>query len=732
MTATLIDLALKATLVLVAAGAVALLLQRRSAAVRHLVWTAALTGIVVLPLGSFALPDWRVGLPSPVFTRNDVEEGRREETSRETVAPRSSATDARARPDDSPRRRSSTSSLDVAQIIGATWLAGVALLLVWLSAGLARIALLARSSRVVDDPRWLDLAARLGREAGVTRPVTLRRSWGPAMPMTWGVWRPTILLPAGADAWPADRRRDVLLHELAHIRRHDVLTQLVASIACALYWFHPLAWVAARRLRVERERACDDQVIRSGRRASDYAAHLLDVARSLTGARLAPLAAVAMARRSQLADRLLDVLDARRDRAGVSARVAAPVWVAAALVVLPLGALNRVEEERRLSSTPVLDVSRREPWSIDSLKGCDGGRSRSRSTSHNVDDHGMTISVSVGRCRVRFEVDGDVRFTPDFADVASITGGQAFLEMNDGSVVRRVDLRQRGGTLERTYTVDGDAKAYDAAARAWFTDVLTFLFRRTGMYAQERSRWILEHSGIEGLFREIAQITGDYGRRQYYEAAIESGTLDATGYERIVTQAGREIESDFELAELLVAVAQSQALTEAMQAGFASAAQSIDSDFEHHRVLSAVARRGDASKAFLRAAVASAATISSDFELAQFLVDVAEKYTVDDALRPPYFEAVKTIGSDYELSRTLRALVDGRSDAPLVREVLVAARGIDSDYELAQLLVTVAQARRIDDALRPAFVEAMNGISSGYERERVARALERSAKAELD
>ena len=165
---------------------------------------------------------------------------------------------------------------------------------------------------------------------------------------------------------------------------------------------------------------------------------------------------------------------------------------------------------------------------------------------------------------------------------------------------------------------------------------------------------------------------------------------------------------------------------------FFRSVNSIESDFEHHRVLSAVADRGDASPEFLRAAVVSAARIDSDFELAQFLTSVAQRYTVDPALRGPYFEAVKTIDSDFELGRTLQAMVSRDADAAVLREVLVAARAIDSDFELAQLLVSVARARRIDDTLRPLFLDAMNGISSGYERERVARALERSGRAELD
>ncbi len=161
--------------------------------------------------------------------------------------------------------------------------------------------------------------ARCAAQIGIQRPVRLLRSLDRSMPMAFGVRQPAILIPSVADTWSDDRRRAVLLHELAHIARRDCLTQLMAAVACALYWIHPGVWWIARRLRVERELACDDLVLKAGTHAREYAEHLLELAYTL-GSYRAPALVVSMARPRQVEGRMLAVLDAARNRTAPALR----------------------------------------------------------------------------------------------------------------------------------------------------------------------------------------------------------------------------------------------------------------------------------------------------------------------------------------------------------------------------------------------------------------------------
>src|SRR2546422_8245396 len=433
MIAILADAFVKATVLLLLAAGVTLLLRRSAASLRHLIWTLACGGVLAEPLASALLPNWRVaGWPRlDVPVAFDLSEMPTQHDA--TPAPTRPPTPTAARPGAHAPSSTPSAATDVEPVrwrirpnwtalVFPVWLSGVAAVLILLAVGMARIAWLDRTTAPVRDERWLLLVEDLSLELGLTRRVRLLQATGPAMPMTWGIRRPTILLPAEAGSWTADRRRDVLLHELAHVKRHDFLIQLIARTACAVYWFHPLVWLAATRLREERERACDDHVLRAGATPSTYATHLLEIARDLRAARATAPASVAMARPAQLATRLIDVLDTGRSRETLSARSALPAWIAAIAVVVPLAAAApRVAEPTSVSSSidtiprvparrtagkrrggPAVRSSQPAAVALDTRRGCTDHGSRRSTHSHEGDGDGVTLRITTGGGAARF------------------------------------------------------------------------------------------------------------------------------------------------------------------------------------------------------------------------------------------------------------------------------------------------------------------------------------------
>ena len=741
MIAILADAFVKATVLLVLAAVVTVFLRRSPASLRHLVWTLTLGGVLALPLASALLPNWKVAL----WPRLDVPVAFNAEplaahppVARVVPTVRAPSPPSSASAEPEPVRRRPTP--DWTALVLPVWLSGVGAVLILLAVGIARIMWLDRVTRPVEDEVWLVLLDELSLELGLRRHVRLLQAKGPAMPMTWGVRRPAILLPAEADAWTPERRRDVLLHELAHVKRQDFLIQLIARIACAVYWFHPLVWLAATRLREERERACDDHVLRAGATPSEYASHLLDIARGLRAARATSLASVAMARPAQLATRLIDVLDTQRRRDTLSARAALPAWLAAIAVVVPLAAAApRVAERTPVSDAidtiPRLPSSGLKPSGTgkrssqrvspppDTLRGCSGDASRRSSSSHTHegDSDVVTLSITTGNCSVTLDGDGKFTLNGDFTDIATVaSGGRVVIKVDYGAHDRRLTVtRGSGGSVERVYKVDGSIRPYDDEAKAWLAETLTFLLRRTGFMAEERSRWILDHKGIQGLIDEFAYVSSDYTRRIYYEAAVNSGKLDAAGYERLVTLAGQTISSDYELAEFLITVSKTQPLSERMQAGFITAAKSLGSDYERHRVLSAALSRPGLTATAQAGMLDAASGMGSDYELATLLIELNDARPIDEAVRPAYFKAANAIGSDYEHRRVLDAVTKKSGMTPaMLADVLNSAKTIGSDYELAELLVEVGGSYPLNDVLRPAFFAAADKLGSDYEHGR--------------
>ncbi len=185
------------------------------------------------------------------------------------------------------------------------------------------------------------MAGVLAAQLGVRRRVAVRISDRIAVPVTAGWIRPVILLPSECDGWAGSRRRMVLIHELSHVARGDVLWQIAAKLACVIYWPHPMVWFAARRMRVEREAACDDAVLRDVERPSEYASLLLDVAASLADRPIGmSTAAIAMACGRSVEERIRWIVQPGRCRLPIGRRTARWFSVAAILLVLGLGSIS--------------------------------------------------------------------------------------------------------------------------------------------------------------------------------------------------------------------------------------------------------------------------------------------------------------------------------------------------------------------------------------------------------
>ena len=201
---------------------------------------------------------------------------------------------------------------------------------------MARVAGIRRRASSEVDGSWTDLLASLSEKIRLERPVRLFFSDEIAVPVTTGVLRPVVLLPQGARRWNDERRRVVLLHELAHVGRADWFSLLLGQAAAAVYWFHPLAWSVRAQMRKDCERACDDLVLSAGTRPSVYAAHLLSIVRSLRLSRQRALPAVAMAHRSYWDGRMRAILDPQVERRSVSGGQARALAVAAVGLVAVL------------------------------------------------------------------------------------------------------------------------------------------------------------------------------------------------------------------------------------------------------------------------------------------------------------------------------------------------------------------------------------------------------------
>lgn len=615
------------------------------------------------------------------------------------------------------------------------WSAGVALWSLLLAVGLVRVELLYRRGDPAPE-RARSVAGRVARSVGLERPVPVRLSQGIPVPVTWGWLRPRILLPASALTWSDSRLERVLTHEMAHVKRGDWFTGMMAEVTRCVHWFNPLVWLAVSRLRTEQERACDDRVLRAGARASDYAMDLLDVAR--TGwRRMTPAPVVPLARSPKLSGRIRELLDPERRRSEQRSLPAAAMSAGGiALAFLPMVMVSPATprpETPFVESTPPVPggsvatsaivlaavegaLPAGEPTGSEAASPSDGAPvfdAASMDEPASVAD-AARASAGLGVTplpaprwtlpRLTFPLE-PARFAQQVA-VCTYEPGQRHssrinvdddddwtIEWSTDDCSVEVELR---GRVEFNAAEDGIASMGRNAS-----------FEVEERIGGTRRRLVAEEDGSGGAsyryWRNRDEAEFDTGARAWFAAFLPQlfrhTTLQAeervarifaaSGTRGVLEEVGR-MGSDHVAARYLGLLME--------QPGF-------EPD-EVPEVLGIVAERMD-----------------SDHYVAEVLGAVGDRWGIRPEFQAPYMEAVRRIESDHYAHETLLVLLERDDLAPgTIRQVVQASAAIDSDHYKASLLRRVAARGPIPSEERPAYIQAVADMDSDHYQAEVVSA----------
>ena len=626
--------ALRGTVILLGAWGATRLLRRASAATRHAVWTSAIAAVLVLPLLSATIPSWNV----PVFTITaavDAAEPAQSDAANDGTAPTASLQRAVPRSDPTTppsvvSRAATTVATPISsdRAIAYAWLAVALLMLARLAIANARLQSWRRSARVMDDYRWLGLLQRLSTQYGIQRPVVLLESDTTDVPVTWGIVYPVVLLPSTAHQWDEDQRIAVLTHELAHVKRFDALSQLLAQIVLGLQWFNPLAWLAVRRMRLEREHACDDFVlVAAGARASRYADDLLGFARRLSRPTAPAAAALAMARRSELEGRLLAILDPAMKRTTIRRARVALLTLGVMLLAVPLAAFRPAA---RILTVPAETLST--AIGLDTSMPSSAAR-RSR--------------VQPVEAQQQPELDA-----PQFETLMRRVGVVP-------AALPRKDLlspelpRQQTESLPPQQPVDlGTLIDVTRSASKMTSD-----FEKGMLLGQIARRYVRDDSLREAYLGVVFTMASDYERSKAILALLERDSLPSASTARVL-QSAVKMSSDHSRGTVLRRINPMTFADTAVQRAYTEVIVAMSSDYEKAATLLPLVKYRPLTQDVQLGLLRVAGRITSSTDKANVLLAfLAHQGIADDTVRRSFMKAAEGLTSDYDYRRVMSAVL---------------------------------------------------------------------------
>lgn len=334
---TVLSILFKVTVTTTLGLTAAALARRSRAAVRHVLLAATFGLLLIVPAVSLIAPPFRIAM-TVAAGKDGVLSATTEQTAGVGAAVQSkpSGSASSSRP----------GLVSIPNLLLAAWLVGTVLFVLPVAVGLRQMRALRRAATAW--PEGQEIVDRLASSAHVCRRVNVFTHGALAGPITSGAVHPFILLPDEARDWESDDLERAVVHELEHVRRCDWVSQCAARTICAFYWFHPLVWMARRRLGLEAERACDDAVLQRSE-ATAYADQLVAIAKRLSKRAKLPLPA--MANRADLAKRVGAVLDSRQRRGPLGVFGTAAACAVAVLLAVTLSPLRLVAAEQSATAS---------------------------------------------------------------------------------------------------------------------------------------------------------------------------------------------------------------------------------------------------------------------------------------------------------------------------------------------------------------------------------------------
>jgi hypothetical protein len=393
----------------------------------------------------------------------------------------------------------------------------------------------------------------------------------------------------------------------------------------------------------------------------------------------------------------------------------------------PAGGQARSQERSNSQRSEAAAVPSDSPL-LKKLAAC-GAEAHSSSNSNMsiIDDDGKRswiVKWSRGDCSINLNSEGTVKFNPDFTSIVSISnGGFVDLTTRISGETQRVRFEPNSSAVRTQHWRNGSEMPMDSASQAWLRDVFIALDRQTAFAIDYRFPQLLNAGGPQRVLQEVKAMSGDYARSMYLQRLVQQVDLRAADVNGAI-DATLDMQSDYEIARVLMAVAQKYSLQEAStRAAYLRALDRLKSDYEHARVLMTFFSRTQIPPELARTVLESAAKIKSDYELARVLIEMTDKKLVTKGTETDYVATIGHLNSDYEHARTLvNYLEQYGSDAQRLGPVIDQAGQIKSAYEAARVLMTIAQYRP-EGAQRDAYIRVANKISSEYERKRALAAI---------